>query len=135
MKLIAAIAVAGLVGFASPASACRWTGSHRALIHSALPPILPAKAVVLDVEVERADADSLYREGLWARVRGVVSGDFDHERVMLRLEGRGSCDHPFENGAAGMVVGFSMPDDSFYPLLVQQQNGFQLQVSGSVAGP
>lgn len=135
MKWVAVIAIAGLVGVASPASACRWVGDHRALIHSALPAVLSADAVVLDVEIERDDADHLYREGLSARVRRVVSGDFDRERVTIRLEGATSCDHPFDNGAVGMIVGFPRPDGSFSPLLVQQHNGFQLQAGDSVAGP
>lgn len=134
MKLIAAIFVAVLVGFAGPASACRWIGNHRALIHSAVPSVLPTGAVVLDVEIE-PENDSLYREGMRARVRRVVSGDFDHAIVTIRLEGQGSCDHPLENGSAGMIVGFLMPDGYLSPLLVQQQNGYQLQASDRVFGP
>ncbi|WP_288758317.1 hypothetical protein [uncultured Brevundimonas sp.] len=135
MKLIAAIVVAGLVGFANPASACRWIGNHRALVHSAAPLMLPAGAIALDVEIEPEDDDSLYLNGLTARVRRVVAGDFDRAIVTLRLKARGSCDHPFENGSAGLIVGFLMPDETLAPLLVQQQSNYQLQSSGRAAAP
>ena len=135
MKWVVSVITAALVCVAGPASACRWIGNHRALIHSALPSVLPPEAIVLDVQIEGENSGDLYRDGLRARVRRVVSGDFDGAFVVVKLAGASSCDSPFENGSSGLIIGFWTPEETFSPVLVQQQYGFQLRPGDLVAAP
>ncbi|MDO9337408.1 MAG: hypothetical protein Q7T61_13490 [Caulobacter sp.] len=135
MKQVIAIAVAGLVAFASPASACRWVGNHRALIHSAVTIALPAKAIVLDVEFDGENPDAMYRGGLRARVNRVVAGSYEGDFVLIKRPAASSCDHPFDNGSSGLIVGFLTKDESFFPVLVQHQSGFQLRADDLVLAP
>lgn len=136
MKQVVAIAVvAGFFGFASPALACRWVGNHRALIHSAVTVGLPAKAIVLDVDFDGENLDALYLGGLRARVKRVISGNYDGDFVLVRRPGASSCDHPFDNGTSGLIVGFVTKDGAFFPVLVQQQYGFQLRADDLVLAP
>lgn len=125
--LIALVATA--VGVAHPASACLTSDSQQALIHSALPPILPIGAVVLDVTIDTNNSARLYSSGLPARVLSVRHGEVQAKTVVLRTPIETSCDAPFANGSTGIIVGFwagEGDDRAFSPVFVTRGNGFRL---------
>ena len=117
-------------GIAQPASACFLPESQVALIHSAPPSPLPSGAIVLDVDIDMDGSATLYDEGLRARVRHVVHGDFPGDEVTLRAFGETSCDAPFANGTSGLIVGYLSEDRAgpfFSPLFVARGDGFRLR--------
>lgn len=124
------IALAATVfGVAHTASACMTLDSQQALIHSALPPILPDGAVVLDVDIDTSNPYRLYGSGLPARVRNVGHGDVQVSTVLLRTPVETSCDAPFANGSSGLIIGFwtgEGDERSITPVFVMRRDGFAL---------
>ena len=119
-----------LPGIAHPAAACFTPESQTALIHSAPPSPVPRGAIVLDVDIRMEGSDSLYDQGLTARVRDVVHGDFPGDEVTLRAFGETSCDAPFANGTSGLIVGYLSEDRAgriFSPVFVRRGDGFRLR--------
>jgi len=120
---------ATVLGVAHPAFACMTSDSQQALIHSALPPILPDGAVVLDVDIDTSNPNRLYSSGLPARVRNVRYGDVQVSTVLLRTPIGTSCDAPFANGSSGLIIGFwtgEGDERSITPVFVMRGEGFAL---------
>jgi hypothetical protein len=132
---IKAVMLGGLLalGAAGPALACRSADYHLALIHSA-PPARPEPGlVVVRVEFESTDPRRLSRAGVPARVRGVIAGEVRGRTVLVRRPHASTCDHPFENGRAGILVGRPSGYEGgrlvLTPVMARQGDGFRL-VSG-----
>ncbi len=129
LRCLLVVLVATTVGVAHPASACSTSESQQALIHSALPPILPIGAVVLDVKIDTSNSARLYRSGLPARVLSVRHGEVQSTTVVLRTPIGTSCDAPFANGSTGIIVGFwtgEGDDRALSPVFVTRGDGFRL---------
>lgn len=97
------------------ASACLLPDNYGVIVYHDLPPSPLAQAseiVILDVAFKAIDNPNDYyaRTAIVpARVRRVVRGRFAGDIVHVRLNGW-SCDHPFLDGTAGMIIGVVTPD-------------------------
>ncbi|WP_420469854.1 hypothetical protein [Brevundimonas sp. FT23042] len=127
----AGIILAALPG---PAAACFTAEMETALIHAALPPILPDGWIVLEVTFDTPDPTALYGHGLMATVDQVLQGPAVGARVRVRADGPSTCDVPFANGASGLLVGVPGHDERgpfLLPIPAQRGDGFTLSSSRS----
>lgn len=100
-----------------------------------LPLLYPPRRLSWTWEFDGKNPDDLYRGGLRARVKRVISGNYDGDFVLIRRPAASSCDHPFDNGSSGLVVGFLTKEETLFPVLVQEQYGFQLRADDLVLAP
>jgi len=86
--------------------------------------------VVAEVVVERGGQDRIYAEGLPATVRRVLQGSGAVRKLLLRLCTLSSCNHIFDNGHVGLVVGVAQGTHRgsliLEPILVARRDGFTL---------
>lgn len=130
MKAPAMIAASSLLLIAGPARACMAADFQEAFIHSALPRPLPAGAIVADVEFVSADERALYGSGLRARVRRMIQSDYRGATLIVRSRTMTSCDVPFDNGVAGLLIGIPVGMEGETPIVApvraQRSEGFRL---------
>ncbi len=74
------------------------------LIHDALPRPLPRGTIVADVAFDPSTARLLNGVGMRARVRRMIQGDYRGRTLIVRQRVMSSCDDPFGNGSAGLIV-------------------------------
>jgi hypothetical protein len=97
-------AAAGLLLVPGRAEACMIADAQEALIHSALPTPLPRGTIVADVLFEDANENRLHHDGIRVRIRRLIQGDVHGTTMIVRQRLQSSCDNPFANGTAGLIV-------------------------------
>jgi hypothetical protein len=127
-----AVLVTSSFSWPFPAEACRASAFHRALIHNALPTPLPEGTFIAAVEFDAHSlaTSPLHPIGVRARIIRVIQGEYRGRALIVRKPSWGSCDHPFQNGAVGFIVGRPVGYEQgllvVHPIEVPAHSGFRL---------
>ena len=117
------LALCGLLA-CGRAEACGYVGPPHAMIHTALPRILPRGAVVAEVRFESADVLALVGPGIRARIRKMIQGDYRGRFLIVRPARLLGCGVAFANGRSGYIVavprGFEEGILVVHPIQVQR---------------
>jgi hypothetical protein len=103
-QLFLGLVATALLVSPNPARACIAMDFMHVMMHDALPRPLPRGTIVADVAFESTDDAQLRGAGIRARIRRMIQGDYRGDTLIIRQRIRTSCDAPFHNGAAGLIV-------------------------------
>lgn len=104
-RIALAAAAFGLMLAPAGASACEAQDFETAIMHSALPTPLPAGTIIADVALDEGEAMALWEDGVRARIRRLIQGDYRGATLIVRQRVVTSCGlNPFANGRAGLIV-------------------------------
>lgn len=102
-RLCLFISAAWIIGLGA-SFACEDPDNIGGIIYETVPPETAHSAIVLDVEFEPATVESWRGGPIEARVRHVIQGDFEGDRVRVGLI-TSSCLYPFIFGTEGLIIG------------------------------